>query len=104
MRLLVEKLESLSSAPPAAATKYDWCELRLKLVTDTADGPPAAGLTTTLQKLTGGGQTDLGKSYPFTTQHSDDDGRVDYSPVPYGSYYVTVQTKDGHFLKKEIVI
>ncbi|REJ86353.1 MAG: hypothetical protein DWQ34_27660 [Planctomycetota bacterium] len=100
---LVEKLESLSSAAPAA-TNYDWCNLRLNLVEDTADGPPAAGLTTTLQKLSGGGQTDRGKSYPYTTQKSDEDGLVDYSPVPYGSYYVTVQTDEGHLLKKEIVI
>ena len=101
---LVEKLESLSSTAPAEVTNYDWCKLRLKLVIDAPDGPPAAGLTTTLQKLAGGVQTDIGKSYPYTTQESDENGMADYSPVPYGSYYVTVQTDEGHLLKKEIVI
>ncbi len=100
---LVAKLEHLSSTAPAA-TGYDWCEFRLELVYDTAEGRPADGLTATLAKVKGGSQTDLGKSYPSTTQQSDENGLIDFSPVPYGLYYLVVQTDEGHRLKKEIVI
>ena len=71
---------------------------------DTANGSPASGLTATLVKLRGGSQTDMGKSYPSTTQQPDQNGFIDFSPVPYGSYYLVVQTDEGHRLKKEFVI
>lgn len=96
-------IDRLDRQQELAVENYDWCDFRIKLAQDRPDGPPMTAAKVVLFKLQGGA-TDNSRSFPSKPQQPGSDGRVDFSPVPYGYYYLMIRTASGDLFKEEIAV
>jgi hypothetical protein len=80
-------LAARPSEPPANAEPAEWNNLKVKVVWDTEDGPPAEGVSVLLTPA-----SENTKGIPSTEEVSRSDGVIDFGLVLYGSYELRVLT------------
>jgi hypothetical protein len=83
-------LAARPSEPPANAEPAEWNNLKVKLVWDTADGPPAEGVRVLLTP-----DSENTKGIPSVEEVSRSDGVIDFGLVLYGSYELRTVTPHG---------
>jgi len=90
-RALLAKLESLVKGPEPESTTADWVKVVVRLREGSADGPPVAGTSVTLE-----GDA-FGTGYCALREITDGSGMAMFGPIRPGEYglRMTVQGLDG---------